>query len=102
LIGINTLFENILKGFDCVLWWRLDCRSHVCNRQLEEVDRDGWHWLSLRELWQREMSTQDNKAFTSMCVSVCVCMCVYVCVCVCMCVYVCVCVCMCVCVREKE
>jgi hypothetical protein len=35
-IGIDTSFENILKGFDYVLRWRLDHRNHVCDRRLEE------------------------------------------------------------------
>ncbi len=39
-IGIDMSFKNILKGFDCVLRWRLDRRSHVRNRRWEEVDRN--------------------------------------------------------------
>jgi hypothetical protein len=40
-IGIDTSFEKILKGFDCVLRWRLACRSYVRDRRSEEVDEDG-------------------------------------------------------------
>src|ERR1700730_12650542 len=75
-IGIDTSFENISKGFDCVLRWRLDRRSHVRDRRSE---RSGRKRLTI---FEGIVAERDVEYCLYVQVHACICMWVGGCVCV--------------------